>query len=879
IFFGMSMVMFYVYDNYMFFSSYLTRLLKPVAVVAPLPATSLESTSGDITAEPGTVVTFTASIKGRVPEYGDFILTGVEPNESSQAREILELRPEFDAVDNPIFKEVRTFESVGKYKYRFKSGDAVSEWHNVNICNVPKIKSITADVTLGNNRYIRPYTEQVKDYTLEVAEGSFVSLAVETTEPLSEATVKDLNGRVETAKLTEPNRFEYKFIASIKGFVGFELLSSEGVGNKEIPNLQVMIKADEPAKIKLLSPDGDYLTTDVASVPITFEVSDDFGLSSFSLHIEMPDKEPQAMAIPVKKGTRSKTFTHTIELEEHGLSLGDSIMFYATACDVDTGTGLSRDSTSSDIYFVEIRPYRQRWHQTILPNLPRRPNKQGLEPEDKARLEFLISILEYTRAIVKKTSVIASKPALMNEDKSRLDYINKDVKYCHDQVKTHRDTKFTEDPESQDKLDKIISQYDNASKYLAWNKASSALKSEKDAYRKLRKFIVELEKTIPPRGRGPSPRTRDKVKMEEAPHVSQYDKERVQWEMERLAEKLAEAAEKQKKLAKDFEEYLNFLRQQAQKKVMAQKVMDEKSWVTNERPTEARPCSSCGSTKPGGCQTCAAKPTVEGAFSPPPKMLPGQEKKDQSKGQGEGSGQGQGQGQGAGEDQAKGRDSYGQGQKGNKGNQASDEERLNMFKAQQKALKEQIKKIAKELGILPGDSKNKSSTDTSAQEQAKEHMEEAMAQMDNFENKLTQAYYKSEMELEKLDEALKALNIAFAEIKDAEESLEEGMAYTNEELLAKQAEKYANKLLEIMGEFESGDEEFDPKEKYELLLQSYEALKAMAGKLENMSDNTQGSPSGHLGQGSAEGGGGMRDLDSTFNSGQVGEGSTNTVRK
>ena len=66
---------------------------------------------------------------------------------------------------------------------------------------------------------------------------------------------------------------------------------------------------------KLVSPDGDYLATNVASVPVTFEVTDDFGLDSVKMCMEIPGKVPREMVIPVEEGARSKEFTHTIELD------------------------------------------------------------------------------------------------------------------------------------------------------------------------------------------------------------------------------------------------------------------------------------------------------------------------------------------------------------------------------------------------------------------------------------------------------------------------------------------------------------------------------------------------------------------------------------
>ena len=127
--------------------------------------------------------------------------------------------------------------------------------------------------------------------------------------------------------------------------------------------MDVRVKVDEPPKFKLVSPEGDYLATDVASVPIIFEVTDDFGLSSVNMYMEVPGKKPEEMAVPIEEGARSKIFTQVIELEGYDLNVGDSVLFYAQAADVDTGAAIEKRTSRSDMYFIEIRPYRQNWRR------------------------------------------------------------------------------------------------------------------------------------------------------------------------------------------------------------------------------------------------------------------------------------------------------------------------------------------------------------------------------------------------------------------------------------------------------------------------------------------------------------------------------------
>ena len=51
------------------------------------------------------------------------------------------------------------------------------------------------------------------------------------------------------------------------------------------------------------------------------------------------------------------TASHTIYLEELGLKPGDFVSYYAKASDNDATDG--SQTTTSDIYFVQIRPFKK----------------------------------------------------------------------------------------------------------------------------------------------------------------------------------------------------------------------------------------------------------------------------------------------------------------------------------------------------------------------------------------------------------------------------------------------------------------------------------------------------------------------------------------
>ena len=773
---GLSVVTFYLCDNYVYFSSYLKRLFQPLAAVEPLPATTLESITQDIVTEPNSVIELSAKVKGRIPDFGTLVLESFEPNSTTENFEnTVKLQPILDKEGEPRFEATKSFTQRGWYRYRFEADAAQSPWHKINVCSIPKIKSISANVTLGKNSYIHSYEKAVNDYTLELAKNSSVRLTIEATEELEGAAVTGMDGKTEIKKIDGKNKFDFNFIAKRDGFIKFKLSSQSAGTNENIPALQVKVKADEPVKFKLLSPDGDYLATNVASVPITFEVADDFEINSAALCMEIAGRKSQVLKIPVEKGTRKSELTYILELEEYNLAIGDSILFYAEANDIDTGYDFTDRTSTSDIYFIEIRPYRQRWHQEK-PSLPVDAGKQGLEPDKRFLHEQLLSVLEYTRAILKKTWNIANKPGLTDEDRSKLDYINDDVQYCIEQLKLIRDDpryNFTSDDKAT--LNEVINFHGHASKHLTQHKPVESLVSQKEAYRILRRFVVELEKKLCPPGTGSPPKERDKIKMEEPAHLTRYEKERIEWELKKLTEQLAEIAAEQKRLKREFKNFL----EQDKKKNVVQKTTDEKSWIAeNEKPPEGSSCPMDPNQETG--TALASNVTVEGALKPPPKTYdPGN------------------------------------------GQEATSQEKMKMLQAKHELLQAKLRQLSQTLEQLPEEA-----TQDKAEERKKiqTHLDKAVGEMERFQAKLAESYYQPEVNEPDLANALEIIDSANQQLAEAINTLENILPKTDNQILAKNAQRIAEELAELANDL---DESVTDNEREQMLAMLEEAKRTL----------------------------------------------------
>lgn len=547
---GLAVVGVFVQQNVLYFSSYLARLFRPLAQIEPVPQTILESVTQDIVTARDAPVTLAVAVRGRTPQAATLVLTSRHPNETNDVNapaERIDIRPTTDSQGGASLTATRSFGAVGLLTYRFEADRASSDTHTIKVCDPPSIKNISATISppQGQNGQSTPaYSGQIKDAALEVLPRSLVTLEVQCTQPLREATAALAGAAPEIQGPDGTDKFSMRFSAEKASAIELKLMSTDGIGNSEPQQLRIVLKGDEPPQFKLLSPEGDCLATDVASIPIAFEISDDFGLESAQLYCELPGRGPVQLDSKIVQGARTATIMHTLELEQYNLQVGDSILFYARANDIGTGLAATDANHCSDVYFIEIRPYRQYWHPQPSGGKPN-PNP-GPVPED------LITILEYTRAVLKKTWTLANAAEPASAGAERFQSLCADVEYCAGKLTETRD-----DPENSfsqtDKaaLSQVLDRYRAADDRLQRRDAKAALTPVKDAYRLLRQFIDELHlKWTPPQSGRSVPQAKpERVRLQEEPQPSESDKQRVENQLEKLQRKIESLAREQKSLS------------------------------------------------------------------------------------------------------------------------------------------------------------------------------------------------------------------------------------------------------------------------------------------------------------------------------------------
>ena len=143
-----------------------------------------------------------------------------------------------------------------------------------------------------------------------------------------------------------------------QGFYRIELTGPHGERVEASPQYTIDVIDDQPPAVRFTKPGRDSQASPVEELFLEARADDDFGVKSLQLFYSV--NGGAAKTITLFGGARPLTEVsagHTIYLEELGLKPGDFVSYYAKASDTDGVQGSK--TTTSDIYFVQIRPFKK----------------------------------------------------------------------------------------------------------------------------------------------------------------------------------------------------------------------------------------------------------------------------------------------------------------------------------------------------------------------------------------------------------------------------------------------------------------------------------------------------------------------------------------
>jgi hypothetical protein len=125
------------------------------------------------------------------------------------------------------------------------------------------------------------------------------------------------------------------------------------------PQYAIDVLDDEAPVVSFAKPGRDLRSTSIDEVFAEVQADDDFGVARLDLVYSVNGgvEKTLRLASGGAKPAKQMSAGHTFFLEELGLQPGDVVSYFARAADNDTVSGAK--TTTSDIYFIQIQPFRK----------------------------------------------------------------------------------------------------------------------------------------------------------------------------------------------------------------------------------------------------------------------------------------------------------------------------------------------------------------------------------------------------------------------------------------------------------------------------------------------------------------------------------------
>jgi hypothetical protein len=159
----------------------------------------------------------------------------------------------------------------------------------------------------------------------------------------------------------QDGRLEGVFTVTAPGFYRIELQSPDGAMHPASPEYTIDVLEDQPPIVVLRKPGRDMRASAVDEVFVEANAEDDYGIGTLELVFSVNGGEEQTVQL-FRAGERRPSVSagHTFYFEELDLQPGDLVSYYARV--KDNARPRPQDATS-DIYFIEIRPFGRDYRQ------------------------------------------------------------------------------------------------------------------------------------------------------------------------------------------------------------------------------------------------------------------------------------------------------------------------------------------------------------------------------------------------------------------------------------------------------------------------------------------------------------------------------------
>ena len=485
----------------------LNRLLSPWEKTEPVFTTKLTVEPGNARILRGRSLAINLEVTGKAADKARLVYTkgdsATDTEPQPQEIDMVRIEGEKRKFGYELFNINENIE------YYVAANETESERYTVEVFDMPKLTAVEVAYTYPEYTQLKPIIQQ-GDGNIRAVAGSQAEVRITTNKAIESATLA-----VDTGDLTPMAIFDGRTLTTTlnvlnDGKYTVKLLCVDGFNNQTPIEYTIMAIPDEPPEIVIKEPGRDIKATKLEEVKILAEAVDDYGVENMTLMYSIGSGEPQELEAETVEVKEKKIVSgaYVFYLEELDVEPGDLISYYAQATDNNTRTGPG--TGTSELYFIEVRPFNERYTQM---------DAEGQQAPEGLPFPNLIAD---QRKIIKNTwKHIHSRPSPTTEDyESSVKKIGKEQDQLKDTTQrvtdelsmSMRDANV--DPEMLMNLEEAVAKMGAASDELHAVNPKAALPHEQDALELLTKAMMELDKVLTQMRSGGSQAAADNIEMD-----------------------------------------------------------------------------------------------------------------------------------------------------------------------------------------------------------------------------------------------------------------------------------------------------------------------------------------------------------------------------
>jgi hypothetical protein len=253
------------------------------------------------------------------------------------------------------------FDLEERTEYFVEAAGVRTPLFRIDVVELPYVERMTLEYEFPAYTGLEPYRQE-DGGDIAAVRGTTVRLHVTPTVPVAGGAIALESGDTLMLSASEDGTLTGDIDVTQQDLYRITFRTPAGDQVVGSPDYLIDVLTDQPPVISFSEPGRDIQATNVEEVFTEVGAQDDYGVRNLELVYSVNGGAEQT--ITLYGGRRPQKHIragHTFYLEELDLRPGDFISYYARAGDDNRVSG--RQVTTTDIYFMEVRPFDRRFHQ------------------------------------------------------------------------------------------------------------------------------------------------------------------------------------------------------------------------------------------------------------------------------------------------------------------------------------------------------------------------------------------------------------------------------------------------------------------------------------------------------------------------------------